>query len=132
MESEAMHNMSVHQLPQYYQPPEVPTTAWTALVSWYTCHKLACIKIWQNFWFALLKRGKSICISFSLIYILTANNRKKEQIPIVDQMIDIFIFVLDWCHCLLPDIFFSLPHLKIKEYILMIILLKCEKIKFTA
>ena len=31
-QSEAMHNMSVHQLTQYYQPEQ---GAWTAFVMWY-------------------------------------------------------------------------------------------------
>ena len=30
--SEAMHNMSAHQLTEYKQPQWVPTMAWTALV----------------------------------------------------------------------------------------------------
>ena len=31
--SEAMHCMSEHQLPRYYQPKQVPPTAWTASVT---------------------------------------------------------------------------------------------------
>ena len=48
--SEVMYNMSVHQLPQYYQPQHVSSIAWTALVMWCTCHKLACTKILQNYY----------------------------------------------------------------------------------
>ena len=49
--SEAMHNVSAHQLPQYYQPQQLPSKIWTALVMWYISHKLTHIKILQNFWF---------------------------------------------------------------------------------
>ena len=31
--SETMHNVSVHQIPLYYQSQWIPTTAWTALVT---------------------------------------------------------------------------------------------------
>ena len=49
--SEAMHKVSAHQLPRYYKPQLVPTTAWTALVEWYTHRKLAhTTKILLNFW----------------------------------------------------------------------------------
>ena len=34
-QNEAMYNISVHQLPQYYQPQQVPSIGWTALVMWY-------------------------------------------------------------------------------------------------
>ena len=45
-----MH-MSVHQLPKYFQPQQVPTIgmAWTASVMLYMSHKLACIKILKTF-----------------------------------------------------------------------------------
>ena len=33
--SEAMHNVSAHQLSQYYLLQKVPSTVWTALVIWY-------------------------------------------------------------------------------------------------
>ena len=33
--SEAMHNVSAHQLPQYYQLQQVPYMVWTALVTFY-------------------------------------------------------------------------------------------------
>ena len=38
-QSETMQDLSVHSLPQFYQPQQVPTTVWTALMIWYTCHK---------------------------------------------------------------------------------------------
>ena len=47
-------HMSVCQLPWYYLAQCVSPTAWTASVTWYTCFKLACIKILQNFWFTLM------------------------------------------------------------------------------
>ena len=43
-----MHNVLVYQLPQYYQPQQIPITTWTALVTWYTCYQLAYTKILQN------------------------------------------------------------------------------------
>ena len=33
--SESIHNMSVHQLPRYYQTCQIAFTAWTASVRWY-------------------------------------------------------------------------------------------------
>ena len=48
--NEAMHNMSSYQLPQYYQPQQVSSMASTALVTWYTCYKVAHNKILLNFW----------------------------------------------------------------------------------
>ena len=51
--SEVMHNMSVHQLPQYYQQ-WIPSLAWAALATWYMHCKLACTaKILQKFWLTL-------------------------------------------------------------------------------
>ena len=41
----SMHNLSAHQLPWYYQPQCLTSMAWTTLVMWYTCHKLAHTKI---------------------------------------------------------------------------------------
>ena len=38
----------------YYQPRQIPTTAWTASITWYTRSNLACIKITQNFFLSLL------------------------------------------------------------------------------
>ena len=32
---EAMHNLSAHQLRQYYEPQQVSSTAWTASVTWH-------------------------------------------------------------------------------------------------
>ena len=34
--SKAIHNMSAHQLPWYYQPQRVPTMSWTASAMWYS------------------------------------------------------------------------------------------------
>ena len=48
IQSEAIHNISAHQLPQYHQPQDIPSMAWTALVTWSTCHKLVHIKVFQN------------------------------------------------------------------------------------
>ena len=36
--SGTLHNVSVHQVPKYYQPQQVPSMAWTTLVMWYMCH----------------------------------------------------------------------------------------------
>ena len=41
IETEAMHNISAHQPPRYWQLQRVPWTASTALVMWYTRRKLA-------------------------------------------------------------------------------------------
>ena len=49
-ESKAMPNMSVHQLPQYYQILVGTFTVWTASVTSYMHRKLAHTKIFQNFW----------------------------------------------------------------------------------
>ena len=43
----------VHTLTWYYQPLQVPSTVWTASVTWYMYCKLALIKILQNFWLTL-------------------------------------------------------------------------------
>ena len=53
MLSKAMRKMSVHQLPQYYQPQQVPFMAWTAWVMWYTSCKLGYIKILMGLIFYL-------------------------------------------------------------------------------
>ena len=47
-QSEVMHNISAQKLPWYYQPKWVPTMVWTALFVWYTCWKIAPMKIMQN------------------------------------------------------------------------------------
>ena len=52
--SEAMHNISAHQLPQYYQPQQVNAIVWTASLKWYMHHKLAHYKILQNFLLTLV------------------------------------------------------------------------------
>ena len=52
--NEIMLIMSAHQLAQYYQSQQVLTMIWTALVTWYMHHKLACSKILQKFWLALV------------------------------------------------------------------------------
>ena len=44
-QSKAMHSISAHQLPWYYQPQQIPSTAWTALITWYMHCKLAYTKI---------------------------------------------------------------------------------------
>ena len=49
-----MHNLSAHQLTQYYQPQQVPSMDWTALVTWYIHCKPARNKILQNFWLTLV------------------------------------------------------------------------------
>ena len=49
--SEAMHNVSVHQLSWYYQSNCVAFAASTVLVPRYSFRKLACTEILQNFWF---------------------------------------------------------------------------------
>ena len=52
-QSEAMHNVSAHQGPRYYQPQQVSTTAWIVPVTWYTHRKPLLTKILQNFWLTL-------------------------------------------------------------------------------
>ena len=44
-----------HQLPQYYQPHQVLSTAWTVSVTQYTNGKFVSIKILQNFWLAFME-----------------------------------------------------------------------------
>ena len=46
-----MHNVSAHQLPEYYQPQWEPSVAGTNPVMY---RKLACIQILQNFWFTFV------------------------------------------------------------------------------
>ena len=48
-----MHNMSAHQLSQYYQTQWVPTIAWTDSFKWYVPHKVAYTKIFLNFYLSL-------------------------------------------------------------------------------
>ena len=48
-----MHNLSAHQLLQYYQSEHVPSMDWTALVMWYTHHEVAYTKILLNFFLNL-------------------------------------------------------------------------------
>ena len=38
--SNQTRNEKTHQLPRYYQPQQIPTTAWNASVMQYTSHKL--------------------------------------------------------------------------------------------
>ena len=59
-----MHNVSAHQLPQYYQPQQVPSTARTASVIWYMCCKLPHTKILKNFWFSLVNAYEEKSILF--------------------------------------------------------------------
>ena len=47
--SEEIHNLSANQLPQYYQPLQVPSIAWTALVTWYINCKQAHLKHCKTF-----------------------------------------------------------------------------------
>ena len=35
LKCEAMHNVSAHHLPRYYQSRQVPSKVWTAFVTWY-------------------------------------------------------------------------------------------------
>ena len=66
----AMHNASVHQLPRFYQPPWVPSMAWTAL------H--------QNFW--LIQVAKTVYQSNSYLQNnvkLTLENKKFSNLLII-------------------------------------------------
>ena len=53
--SEAMQNMSAHKLSRYYQPQWVPTTVWSASVSWYKRCELGANKISQNYWLTVVQ-----------------------------------------------------------------------------
>ena len=113
--SEAMHNVSTHQMPQYYQQRQLPFTAVTASVTWYMHHKLARAKIlkklldYLNSYATVLphagcdkrssfKRSKALLISLSYIGCLTiAKNPSKEpslpyKLPIAGGRIDGFMF----------------------------------------
>ena len=60
--SEAMHNVSAHQLPRYYQLLRVPSIVWIVSVTWYTRRKLARTKILQNFWLILINQRWSVLV----------------------------------------------------------------------
>ena len=49
----SVHNMSAHQLPLYHKLQLVSSTAWTALVTWYTHHKIAHTKIFYSPYYTL-------------------------------------------------------------------------------
>ena len=56
----------------YYQPQWIPSMVWTALVTWYMCHKLACTKILQKIWLTQVLqcwRFNTILIIYIYIYI---------------------------------------------------------------
>ena len=81
-----MHNKLAYQLSQYYQPQQVPSMAWIALVTWYKGHKLAHTKILQNFWLYLVHRTKTAIICTPKI--------KEDLLQVANQYIHKLVTVI--------------------------------------
>ena len=88
-----MYNMSAHQLPQYYQPQQVPSTAWTTSVTWYMHHKLACTKILQNF----------LLIQVFVIILIYYITKQSHLNAFVKFSQDYFLNVIKWIEKLHSD-----------------------------
>ena len=77
-----MHNVPVQQLSRYYQSHQVPSNNWTALVMWYTCHKLTRIKILYKFWLIHEKiNQKQIAnemVATQIVLLSNTNNKHKN------------------------------------------------------